>query len=283
MLIGIFGCVAAVAAVAVCLLTDAFTCLAWLWVLPVSFVGAYLAALLLWLLLLVVMDVTADMKTKQEKDSKLYRWVLRRTVDMLIPILGVRIHTKGFEQPLPKGRILLVCNHLHDIDPAILLWKFPKQQLAFIGKREVSGMFLAGAFLKKTLGQFINRENDREALKAILECIRLIKEDKCSVAVFPEGYIKSDHLLRTFRPGVFKIAQKANVPIVVCTLQDTHKALGSVLKLKGADIQLHLVGIVQAEELAGVSTVDIANRVYTMMAQDLGPELVYPTENAENT
>ncbi|MBO5869029.1 MAG: 1-acyl-sn-glycerol-3-phosphate acyltransferase [Oscillospiraceae bacterium] len=282
MLIAIFTSVALLSAGVVCWGADAFTSTTWLWLLPVSALGTFLAELLLWFLLLVIMG-TADKTKKQEEDSKLYRWVLHKTIDMLLSLLGVRIHTKGFEQKLPEGRFMLVCNHLHDIDPVMLLRLFPKSQLAFIGKREVEGMFLAGAFLKKTLGQFVNRENDREALKSILECIRLIKEDKCSVAVFPEGYIKQDRLLRTFRPGVFKIAQKANVPIVVCTLQDTHKALGSVMKLKGADIQLHLVGILPAEELVGVTTVDIAGRVYTMMAEDLGPDLVYPPENAENT
>lgn len=283
MLIGIMIGVSLLAAVGICVAADAFAGLAWLWVLPVSAVGAFVVAAGLWFAVLVIMGATADMEKKEEQDSKFYRWVLHKTIDALLPVLGVRIHRKGFERKIPEGRFLLVCNHLHDIDPIMLLRYFPKSQLAFIGKKEVAGMFLAGPFLKKTLGQFVNRENDREALKTILECIRLVKEDKCSVAVFPEGYVSKDHLLRTFRPGVFKIAQKAKVPVVVCTLQDTYKALKSVKKLKGADIHLHLVDIIPAEELEGVTTVDIANRVYAMMARDLGPELVYPMENAENT
>ena len=283
MLIGVFLAISLSVATGVCVAAGGFTGLMWLWLLPVCAAGSFLLLLILWFMLMVIMGAVADMETKQEQDSKFYRWVMCNTVDFLLPLLGVRIHTQGFEQKLPEGRFMLVCNHLHDIDPVMLLKLFPKRQLAFIGKKEVAGMFLAGPFLKMTLGQFVNRENDREALKAILECIRLLKEDKCSVAVFPEGYIKQDRLLRPFRPGVFKIAQKANVPIVVCTLRDTHKALGSVMKLKGADIHLHLLSVIPAEELAGVTTVDIANRVYTMMAQDLGPELVYPLENLENT
>lgn len=284
MLIGIFATLSLLASLGVCALADAFAGLAWLWMLPLSVVGVFLALIGLWFLLMIILGTTADMDKKQEQDSKLYRWTMQSTVDALLPLLGVRVHTKGFEQELPKGRFMLVCNHIHDIDPAMLLWGFPKSQLAFIGKREVAGMFLAGAFLKMTLGQFVNRENDREALKTILECIRIIKEDKASIAVFPEGYIHAeDRRLHTFRPGVFKIAQKAKVPVVVCTLQDTHKALDSVKKLKGADVHLHFVGVIPAEELEGVTTVDIAHRVYTMMAQDLGPDLVAPLENAENT
>ena len=107
--------------------------------------------------------------------------------------------------------------------------------------------------------------------------IRIIKEDKASIAVFPEGYIhKEDRRLHPFRPGVFKIAQKANVPIVVCTLRDTHKALASVMKLKGADVHLHLLGVIPAEELEGKTAVQVGEQVYEMMARDLGPELVLP-------
>lgn len=283
MLVGIFLVISLGTAIGTCALAGAFSSLMWLWLLPLTGLGTFLSLVLAWFLMMVIMDITADMKTKQDEESKFYRWVMQHTAAALLQLLRVRVHTQGFEKKLPEGRFLLVCNHLHDVDPVILLPHFPKSQLAFIGKREVEKMFLAGVFLKKTLGQFVDRENDREALRAILECIRLVKEDKCSVAVFPEGYIKQDRLLRPFRAGVFKIAQKAKVPIVVCTLQDTHKALKSIKKLKGADVKLHLVDVIPAEELEGVTTVNVANRVYNLMAQDLGPDLVYPLENAENT
>lgn len=283
MLLGMFSAISLAVAALACFGTGAFAGFAWLWVLPLSIAGTFLLLAALWFLLLRFMARAVDMERKQEKESKLYRWVLQSTVASLLLILGVKVHREGFEQPIPEGRFLLVCNHLHDIDPAFLLRYFPENQLAFIAKREVAQMPLVGPFLKKTMGQFVDRENDREALKTILECIRLIKEDQVSVAVFPEGYIRPNHLLHPFRPGVFKIAQKAKVPIVVCTLRDTHKAMASVKKLQGAHIHLHLVGIIPAEELEGVTTVDIAQRVHNMMAQDLGPDLVLSVENTENT
>ena len=283
MLAGIFVTISLAVGSGLCLLTDAFSNYRWLWVLPLGAFGAFILQLALWFLLLVIMGSAADLDNPQQEDHKFYRWVLQKTIALLLPLLGIRFHKKGFEQKLPEGRFLLVSNHLHDIDPAMLLYNFPKSQLGFIGKREVKGMFLAGPFLKMTMGQFVNRENDREALKTILECIRIIKEDKASIAVFPEGYIMPDRLLRHLRPGVFKIAQRANVPIVVCTLQNTQNALNTIKKLKGADVHVHLVGVIPVEELQGVTAVDIAHRVYNMMAQDLGPDLVYPLENTEST
>jgi 1-acyl-sn-glycerol-3-phosphate acyltransferase len=135
-------------------------------------------------------------------------------------------------------------------------------------------MFVIGPMMHKTLTQLIDRENDREALKTILRCIQILKEDKASVAVFPEGGIIEDYKLHHFRPGVFKIAQKAKVPIVVCTLKNTDHVMENVVHYRRSDVQLNLVTVIQPEEFAGITTVELAQRVHKIMADDLGPELV---------
>ena len=282
MLIGIFSLISALAAGGVCAAADGFAGLGWLWILPLVFVGSFLLLAALFFLMLLIMANTVDMEKPQEEDSRFYRWVIINLIDALVPLLRVHIHTEGLEQTPRDGRFLLVCNHLHDTDPVVLLWAFRKSGLAFISKREVNDMFLVGPLLHKILGQPINRENDREALKTILNCVRLIKEDKASVGVFPEGYVSKEHLLHPFRSGVFKIAQKAKVPVVVCTLRNTHYIYKNMPKWKPTHVHLHLVGVVSAQELEGVTAVEVAHRVHTMMAQDLGPELVLP-EGEENT
>ena len=235
----------------------------------------------MWFAMLLIMAKCVRMDQPQESDNRFYRGVLMLTIDALIPVLQVHIQTQGLEQLPRDGRFLLVCNHLHDTDPVVLLWAFRKSGLAFVSKREVDDMFLVGPFLHKILGQPINRENDREALKTILNCIRLIKEDQASIAVFPEGYVSKEHQMHPFRSGVFKIAQKAKVPVVVCTLRNTHHIYANMPKLKPSFVELHLVGVIPAEEIEGVTAVDVSHRAYEMMAQDLGPELVLPAE--ENT
>ena len=258
---------------------DAFQGLAWLWVFPVSFAGSFLSVLLLIFLLICLMSLCVNMKRPQENDNGFYRAVIHFVVDLLLPILRIRIHTQGLEKVPKSGRVFLVCNHLNDIDPVVLLHCFPKQQLAFISKKENDKKPIIGPFLHRILCQSVNRENDRDALKTILNCIRLIKENKVSIGVFPEGYVSKDGMLHTFRSGVFKIAQKTGIPILVCTLQNTQFALANARHLKPTDIHLHLVGVLQPEELQGMTTIDVGNRVHAMMAQDLGPDLVLQEEN----
>lgn len=246
----------------------------WLWKLPVSFVGCFVLLGLAAFLYLWYMTNRVDLSQPQEEDDPLYRKLTNLYTEAIQTVMLMKIRTSGLENTPKDGRFLLVCNHLSLLDPVVLLAHFPKSQLAFVSKQENTDMFIIGKLMHKIQCQTLNRENDREALKTILKCISILKEDKASIAVFPEGYISNDGLLRHFRSGVFKIAQKANVPIVVCTLRNTRAPFHNAPRLRRTPVELHLVGIIPAEELKGVTTIDIGNRVYDMMARDLGPELV---------
>ena len=243
-----------------------------LWVLPVALVGSFLALVVLAFLLLWLVCAFVDLEKPQEHDSKFYRFVLNLIVQALPKLLRVRIHTQGLDRLPQDGRFLLVCNHLSDADPVVLLHAFPKAQLAFISKKENRDMFLVGKMMHKIMCQMIDRENDREALKTIIKCVHLIKEDEVSVAVFPEGYTSRDGKLHRFRAGVFKIAMKTQVPIVVCTVKNTRQIFENLPKLKATDVELHLVGVIPAEETQGTTAIAIADRAYSMMLDDLGPD-----------
>ena len=255
------------------LLLACFVCIpagfSWLWVLPV-FMALYLLVLGLAFGFLWLCCRAVDMEKEQEEDSKFYRSIMYVYIEALISLVGVRLHTQGLEKIPKDGRFLLVCNHLFLADPGVLLHCFKRSQLAFITKKENQSMFLIGPIMHKILCQPIDRENDRAALKTILKCISLIKEDKVSIGVFPEGYTSKDGKLHPFRPGVFKIAQKTGVPIVVCTIQNTRPIFRNLKKLKKTDVELHLVDVIVPEEYKGMSTVELSDCVYERMIADLG-------------
>ena len=255
-----------------------FESLSWLWLLPCGFVGSFLGLVVLAFLLLWFLCAIVDQKKPQEKDSKFYRTLLHLFVDAILPLARVTIETQGLEKTPKDGRFMLVCNHIDNLDPAFLLTCFQDSQLAFISKREVQGYFLVGKLMHKILCQPINRENDREALKTILKCIQILKEDKASIAVFPEGYIHKDKKLHHFRSGVFKIATKTKVPIVVCTIRDSRFVLGKLKKLQPSSVDVRLLQVIQPEEYENLTTVELGEQIYEIMAQDLGPELVSQEE-----
>lgn len=255
-----------------CWATDAFECNTWIWLLPVGYVGGFLAALILFLAVVLVSGLLVDRDKPQEKDSKYHRFLIARCAEFAKLLLSVKVHSRGMEKLPKKGRFLLVCNHLAEVDPLLLMGYFHKTGLTFVSKQENRDRFMIGQYMHKIRCPLMNRENDREALKTILHCIDMIKEGTASIGVFPEGYIRPDRKLHKFRSGVFKIAQRTNVPIVVCTLQNTQYIRFNYKKLKKTHVQLHLVDVISPEQYAGMSTVELGNMVYEIMARDLGPE-----------
>ena len=242
------------------------------------FVGSWLGLAALAFLFLVVVSKAVDQNKEQEEDDPFYRRVAGLYIEVLIQALQARIKTSGLEKTPKDTRFLLVCNHQFVADPAILLHYFKDSQLAFISKKENRDMFAVGPIMHKMLCQCLDREDDRQALQVILKCIRIIKDNKASIAVFPEGSTNHDEYLHPFRPGVFKIAQKAQVPIVVCTVRNTRPIVHNGLRLKHTDVELKLLEVIPAESLKGRTAVDISEQVYKIMADDLGPEMIAKVE-----
>lgn len=284
MLLVILLTLSTLTAVGVTLQTCMVQGLGMIWVLPVTFLGAFLVQVAVLFLVIWISCTLAKNKPSPEKESKYFRLMVQQVCHAAIPVLMVRMHKKGLEQTPKSGRFLLVCNHLHNIDPAFILRSFPKKGMAFVAKREAGSMFLIGTVLRQLRCQFINRENDREALKTILQCIKMIKEDEASIGVFPEGRIHGDELMHPFRSGVFKIALKTQVSIVVCTLYGTQNVLKNAMRLKPSDVDFHLVKVLYPEDYAGMTATEVGNMAYELMAQDLGPEKVWQKpEDMEET
>ena len=240
-----------------------------------AFAGSFLLSLAVCFLVVWDADRRTDPEKEWTEDDPFVRTIVRLYAPAVFRLLGCQIEVTGAEKMPAGGRFLLVSNHLADLDPGIFFASFPDHQLAFIAKKEVADMPIVGRLMRRLLCQFVNRENDREALKTILRCISILKEDRANVAVFPEGRKSTDrYLLHNFRPGVFKMAQKADIPIVVCTLEGTQNILPNARRLRRTRVRLSVLQVIPAGELKGVTTVDIAHWVHGIMAEHLGEEFV---------
>ena len=275
MVIGIVAALAAIFSAVICVWIDSFAKVSWLWLFPLSWLGSFLGVIVLAFLVVLVMCAFVDLDKEETEDNRFYRWMLYVIADAAHTVLQVKVRTEGLEQIPDHGRVMLVCNHLNNVDPVVIMHQVKKKQtLAFIAKREAGSMFVVGKFMHKILCQRINRENDREALKTILKCIDILKKDKASIAVFPEGGIRGGNVLHPFRHGVFKIALRTKVPVVVCTLWGTQDVFHNGLKLKPTDVDFHVLGVVQPETYEGMTAVELGHLVHDMMAKDLGPDRV---------
>ena len=277
MLLGSITVLAAVFAVLTCALGN-FSGAAVVFGTVGCFIGYWLGLFAVAFAVLWISCAAVDISKPQERDSKYFRFLMKLYIPAVFTLLRMDIQKQGFEKLPGDGRFLLVCNHLNILDPVLLLGCLPHCQLAFISKRENADMFLIGKIMHRLMCQMINRENDREALKTILKCIQMIREDQVSVAVFPEGYTSRDGKLHHFRSGVFKIATKTQVPIVICTVQNTQNIFHNIKHLKKTTVPLHVVDVIRPDTYPGRTAVDIAQEAYGKMLADLGPAFALPEE-----
>ena len=271
----LMNCILALAilgALGICFGWGGFTSLAFLWQLPLLFAALWLGLVLLAFLFLILWCLPISMDRPVEEDSRATRRVMYLYEGLILRLLQVKVHASGLEKLPREGRFLLVCNHLSLLDPVILHVYTRNSQLSFISKRENDRLFVVNKLMHRTLCQPLNRENDREALKTILRCVELLQQDRVSIGVFPEGYTSKTGRLQPFRNGVFKIAQKAKVPIVVCTIRGSKPIFHRAVRLCRTHVHLDLLEVIPVEQLKG-PTKFLGDRVYACMARNLGEPL----------
>ena len=135
MLLNLIYLISALFALGICAVCGAFGSGAWLWVLPLGFLGGFLLSLLLCVLVLVVLSSRTDPDAQYEDDDPFIRNIIKLYAPAVFRLLGCKIEAIGTEKLPRDGRFLLVSNHLHDLDPGVILATYPNAQLAFIAKK----------------------------------------------------------------------------------------------------------------------------------------------------
>lgn len=261
----VFLVLALLASCALTWVASGFATLHALWQVPVFFVGSFLALVLLFLLVVLISCLFVDPKKLLEKPSGYFRFLLNEFCRLALALGGVHVNVAGLEKVPRDSRFLLVSNHRFAFDPLVFYSSMPWADLAFLSKKENFSIFVVAQIMRKVLCLPVDRNNDRESLKSILKAIQFIKDDKASIAVFPEGRTNrtADPLL-PYRCGVFKIAQKANVPIVICSLVNSRAILRNMFR-KHTEVWLDVLDVIPAEELAGKTTIEVGERVHAVM------------------
>ena len=114
----------------------------------------------------------------------------------------------------------------------------------------------------------IDRENDREAAKTIIKAIKLIKEDKASIGLFPEGYVSKSCELLPLRNGSLKIALKTGVPVAVCALNNTRELPKNIFRRK-TEVEFRLLDVIYPEQYEGMNTAELGEIIHSQMADAL--------------
>lgn len=197
---------------------------------------------------------------KTEKPHSKFRWALARDIAMFsIFWLHVRVRVTGLEK-LPKDKpIVFYGNHQNFLDMFILYQALKDFHHATLYKSEILNYPLVRGVAKGLGGVPLNRFDDREAAKSILETIKKVKNGQ-TFYIFPEGTRTKNSQLNEYKAGSFKIVQKTDATMAIVLIDNAYKITRQMV-IKKTIVDVTIVDVLEKEDLPD-NTHDIAELVY---------------------
>ena len=125
------------------------------------------------------------------------------------------------EENVPKDEaVLYIGNHRSYFDILLTYIRVPRPT-GYVAKAEMLRYPLLSNWMRNLHCLFLDRSDIKKGLKTILTGVEKVKSG-ISICIFPEGTRnKTDDTFLPFKDGSFKIAEKANAPIVPITINNS--------------------------------------------------------------
>ena len=142
-----------------------------------------------------------------------------RYLTRLLLVLLTNWQVKGWENVPDRGPLLIVCNHLHAVDPPLIAVSV-RLKTVFMAKEELFRHWFSRFFVQN-FGSFPVRRRrvDREALRQAEYWLR----QGVSLIMFPEGKRSSTIQMQPAFPGSALISSRLGVPILPVGITGTEK------------------------------------------------------------
>lgn len=139
----------------------------------------------------------------------------------VIRISGTKVIVKGEENVPRDTAVLYVGNHRSYFDIILTYVRVPRPT-GYVAKLEMLRYPLLNVWMHFLHCLFLDRKNIKKGLKTILKGVEKAKSG-ISICIFPEGTRNgTDQDFLPFHEGSFKIAEKADVPVLPITMVGTN-------------------------------------------------------------
>ena len=203
----------------------------------------------------------------EQRDREADR-IVKKWGRSMVNLSGSKVIVTGEEHVPPQGGVVFISNHQGNFDIPILLGFIDKPK-AFIAKKELKKLPLISSWMYYMNCVFMDRSSARAGLKAIQEGVAFLKQGYSQI-IFPEGTRSRGEQLGEFKPGSFKLATKAGVPIVPVTIKGSYKIMeanGGLIK--PAVVEMFISEPVPTAGLSKVETEQLPEKVRNIITLQL--------------
>ena len=147
--------------------------------------------------------------------------IVQRGFKVILKITGVKTTVIG-EENIPDEAVLFVGNHRSYFD-ILLTYSRCKRLTGYVAKKEMEKIPLLSTWMRYLHCLFLDRKDIKQGLKTILTAVDKVKSG-ISICIFPEGTRnrnKDELDMLPFHEGSFKIATKANCPIIPIAISNS--------------------------------------------------------------
>lgn len=146
--------------------------------------------------------------------------IVQGAFKIILFLSGTKTTVIGFEN-IPKDEpVLFIGNHRGFFD-TVISYSMMRNLTGFVAKKEINKVPILRVWMRYLHCLFLDRDNIKEGLKTILEGIEMIKKDKISIVIFPEGHRNDENDVKAFKEGSFKFAQKSGCKIIPMVQNNT--------------------------------------------------------------
>lgn len=165
---------------------------------------------------------------------------------VFLRLAGIPFTVEGLER-LPKTPCVVVANHASYIDAIAIVAALPPD-FAFVIKKEMVRVPLAGLLLRRLGSQFVERFNRHKGATDARRVLKLAATGQ-SLMFFPEGTFDETRQIGKFLRGAFTTAARAQMPVVAVAIHGTRDVLPpGGLSMRRSPIRVEILAILSADD-----------------------------------
>jgi 1-acyl-sn-glycerol-3-phosphate acyltransferase len=217
-----------------------------------------------------------------DRDPALYRtgrWFRRLGIAMTRVNPAWQVRVSGEQITDPRRPYVVVSNHQSQADIPII--SFLPWEMKWIAKRELFRIPFVGWMMRLAGDIPVDRENLSRA-RVLVAAGEYLKK-KCPVMFFPEGTRSLDGRVLPFTDGAFRLAIKAQVPVLPLVVEGSQEALPKYSWKFGPArlVQVKVLPPVETRGLKASETAKLREQIREMIVRQVAEWRGVPPEEVD--